>query len=79
MTIEYSNEIRGVYAYRFEAWEMKVISSGLEKEVVILKKKVDKIRNHPKNEGQATYLMQIAELKEKIETLFETINHFDNN
>lgn len=67
MEIEYSNEVRGkVYAYRFDEWEMKLIARMLKPEIPRLEKKIERIRNHPENEGQATYADQIAELSREI-------------
>lgn len=79
MEIEYSNEVRGkVFAYRFNAWEQMQIVEALKPVVKKFEKQIDKIRNHPKNEGQATYSSQIDELHHDIKTLETIIKTFSN-
>lgn len=63
MEIEYSNEIKGkVHAYTFENWEKILIASLLSEHVKKYDKAMEKIRNNPKNEGQATYQSEIDSL-----------------
>lgn len=77
MEIEYSNEVRGkVFAYRFNAWEQTQIVEALKPVVKKFEKQIDKICNHPKNEGQATYSRQIDELQNDIITLETIIKTF---
>ena len=78
MEIEYSNEVRGrVYAYRFAKWEKQRIAEGLKPIVAKLEKKIVKIENDPKNEGQCTYSEQIRELRLEIIELNSIIKEFD--
>jgi Zn-dependent oligopeptidase len=70
MEIEYSNEVRGkVFAYRFTGVEQRHIVDALKPVVKKLEKRIDKIRNHPKNEGQATYACQIDAIRHEIKAL----------
>jgi hypothetical protein len=79
MEIEYSNEVRGkVFAYRFAKWEQKRIAEGLKPIVTKLEKKIVKIENDPKNEGQCTYSEQIRQLKLEINELNSIIKEFNS-
>jgi hypothetical protein len=63
MEKEYSNEVRGkVHAYRFTTLEKETIAEALQPFIKKWEAKINKVRNHPKNEGQATYLNQIDRL-----------------
>jgi hypothetical protein len=77
MEIEYSNEVKGkFFAYRFTRWEEQSIADALRSSVKKLRIKIEKIRNHPKNEGQATYSAKIDELMHQINSLEYIINTF---
>lgn len=77
MEIEYSNEVKGkVYAYRFSEWEKCAIAASLLPFVRKLERKKEKIKNHPKNEGQATYCEQVREIQAEINSLNEIIEEF---
>jgi Zn-dependent oligopeptidase len=79
MEIEYSNEVRGqVYAYRFNSWKKKDISTGLKFVIAKLEKKIKRIQNNPKNEGQATYSLKIDELRREVKILQENIEKFES-
>jgi hypothetical protein len=78
MEIEYSQETRRAYAYRFYGYEMKHIAEGLKPIIKKLEKKIDRIDNHPKNEGQVTFSEQIRELRAEIKSLNEIIEEFSN-
>ena len=79
MEVEYSNEVKGkVHAYRFSAWEKTIIAKALRPEIQKLEKKITRIRNNPKNEGQATYSEAIREARHEIETLEEIIKIFNS-
>lgn len=70
MEIEYSNETRGkIHAYRFDKWEMRLIGESLMIPIQKLEKKIERIQNNPKNEGQATYLSQIDYLRREIKCI----------
>lgn len=78
MEIKYSNEVRGkVYAYRFEPWEYLRIAKLLKTEIPRLERKIKKIDNHPKNEGQVTFMIQKEELYKEIECLQKIIIEFE--
>lgn len=88
MNIEYaqkqtSSELQ--YVYGFSAWEKRVLISGIPKTIAKLEKKILKIENNPKNEGQATYSMDIRQveleiscLKEIEKTFLEDIEKFNS-
>lgn len=77
MEIEYSTEIRGrVFAYRFTKSEQCFIADALKPMVNKLEKKIEKIQNHPKNEGQVTFICQIDELRGEIKSLEFIIKTF---
>ena len=80
MEIEYSQEVRGlVFAYRFETWEMTLIAKSLEQEVKKLQKKIERIENDPKNEGQVTFIDSIRTIRYEIKCIEEIINEFKQN
>ena len=80
MEIEYSNEVRGeVFAYRFEKWEKEIIADALIPKVVKIRKRIEAVRNHPKNEGQATYQVKIDEMEHEIKMLNYIIRTFTEN
>lgn len=77
MQIEYSNEVKGVaFAYRFTDAELKEIVLGLKFRIRALEAKIERIRNHPKNEGQARYSIQIDSVRFLIEDLEAIIKTF---
>ena len=79
MEVEYSNELRGkIFAYRFCDWEKKLIAKALKPEVQKLEKKIIKIENNPKNEGQATYSEAIREIRLEIKMIEEIIKEFNS-
>lgn len=78
MEKEYSNEVRGlVHAYRFDDWEKKRIAQGLRVIVRKLKRRSEKIRNHPDNEGQVKYSEAIRLFDAEIRELDNIISEFD--
>ena len=77
MEFEYSNEVKGkVIAYQFDTWEMATIATALKPVVKKLEKKIEKVRNHPKNEGQVRYAVQIDELNREMKALEFIIKTF---
>lgn len=77
MIMEYSNEVRGkVHAYRFEDFEMTAIAKSLAPEIRKRERKIQRIQDDPKNDGQATYAGKIDELRYEIEALEEIIRVF---
>lgn len=77
MEIEYSNEVgRHVFAYRFSSWEKQLIAKCLKPEIPRIKRKIKKIENNPKNEGQATYSEAIKELRAEIDSIEAIIEEF---
>ena len=77
MEIEYSGEVRGrAYAYRFSNWEKKLIAKQLVPAIKKMEKKIERIKNNPKNEGQATYSSQVDELRAEIKDVQDIIKEF---
>lgn len=79
MEKEYSIEVRGkVHAYRFSDWEKNIIAEGVKPAIKKLEKKIEKIINNPKNEGQATYSCQIDEIQNGINELNDIVKEFES-
>lgn len=77
MEIEYSTEVKGkVFAYRFEDWEKQIIAKCLATEIKKRERKIESIRNHPKNEGQVTYYEKMKELGHEIMALSDIVKEF---
>ena len=77
MEIEYSNEVKGkVHAYRFSKWERNLISACLAKEIKVRNRRIEKILNNPKNEGQVTFSAEIKVIEVEISELQEIITEF---
>lgn len=58
MEFEYSQEVKGkgkVKAFRFQQWEQFVIAKALTQERNKMYKRIERIENDPKNEGQVTF------------------------
>lgn len=77
MVIEYSVKPLE-YAYRFSDCEKKIIAKALVPELKKLQKKIDKIKNNPKNEGQSTYLQKIDDIRDEIDSIQDIIKEFTN-
>ena len=77
MEIEYSNEVRGkVHAYRFNGYEREIIAEAFRKECLNIDKKIKKVENNPKNEGQAKYSLEIDQLWNSKQPLLEIVKEF---
>lgn len=76
MDVEHSIQ-RGKFAYVFSNWEQEMIAKALKPEIPKLEKKIERIRNNPKNEGQVRYLVQIEDLYSKIEDIKQIIAEFE--
>lgn len=78
MQIEYSKRSREGfdYAYTFDKWEMQTIAKALKSQIKVRERKIERIANHPKNEGQATFSFQIDNLRLEIKLLQEIIDDF---
>jgi endonuclease V-like protein UPF0215 family len=78
MEFEYSKEVRGkVIAFMFSRCEMTAIADALRPTLKKYDKQIEKIRNHPKNEGQCTYAAKIDELaweKKRIEQIIDVFS-----
>lgn len=77
MIKEYSNEVKGlIHAYRFTDNEKVYIAQGLKSIVLRIERKIERIKNHPKNEGQARYSLKIQTLRFQQEDLIDIIKEF---
>lgn len=77
MEIEYSNELKGIaFAYRFTEDEKKEIVIGLKTRIRAIEQKIERIKNHKKNEGQAKYEIKIDSLRYFREDLEDIIKNF---
>jgi septation ring formation regulator EzrA len=61
-------------AYLFTEWERKTIAKHIKNEIKRLDKRIERIENHPKNEGQATFSAKIDRLEDKKEAIKEIIS-----
>jgi methionyl-tRNA formyltransferase len=48
-------------AYRFTKGEVDLIAQALKSFIPKIEKKITRVENHPRNEGQATYAVKIME------------------
>lgn len=74
MKAEYSINGTG-FAYSFEKWEADLIAKLLSKEIPKLEKKIKKIEEDPENEGQATFLSEISEIRGEISSIKDIIEN----
>lgn len=74
MVIEYSNELKGVaVAYSFTDAEKEEIVKGLKTRIRAIEQKIERVKNHKKNEGQAKYSLKIQSLRFFQEDLEEMV------
>lgn len=66
---KYNDEV----CYILNDLDKQILMTGYKKEVIKLEKKIEKVRNHPKNEGQSTFLQQISMLKWELKDINESI------
>lgn len=77
MEFEYSFQVKGkVIAFTFCRSEMTAIAEALKPTLKKYDKRIEKIRNHPKNEGQCTYAAKIDELAGEKKLIEEIIKVF---
>ena len=62
-------ERKNQLSFTFEIWEEQLIAKALVPEIKKREKKIEKIRDHPDNEGQATFIAQIDKLHAQIESI----------
>lgn len=77
MHIEYSRKGDDGYSYAFNSWERSTIAKALKPLIPKLEKKIERIRNNPKNEGQASYQNAIDEIIGDIRSIKEIIKTFE--
>jgi hypothetical protein len=65
-------------AYNFSAQAQKCIAKSLAQECRKLEKKIESIKNHPKNEGQVKYQTMIDQVQYELDELKAIINEFKN-
>jgi hypothetical protein len=67
MEFEYSQEVKGqVKAFRFQQWEQFVIAKALTQERNKMYKRIERIENDPKNEGQVTFKESVRNITHEI-------------
>lgn len=77
MELEYSFEHKGKIAYIFSNEEKKLIAKVLKPEIKKIERQIEKIENHPKNEGQVDFKEKIRNLryfKKDIEQIISDFN-----
>lgn len=62
-------------AFTFDEWELELIAKLLTKHLPTYDKGIEKINNHPKNEGQATYQYQLDQLIAEKKAVMEMIEY----
>lgn len=75
MEIERAFKQKDKVAYIFEDWERRLIAKALAPEIKKIEKKIQKIVDDPDNEGQATYLSQMSELRRTIACIQDMIQY----
>lgn len=79
MLIEYSNDIKGeIKGYAFHEAEKQEIVKGLIFRKRQLEAKIERIKNSPKNEGQAKYILKIQTVRFLIYDIEEIIEKLSN-
>ena len=80
MEIEYSQEVKGkVFAFRFENWEQALIIRLLNSEIVKIHKKIRRVQNDPRNEGQVKYQVKVDDFNREIKCISDIINAMAKN
>jgi hypothetical protein len=79
MEYEYSRiDITG-FSVSFDICEKQRIAEGLRLIIPKLKKKIKRIENNPKNEGQAHYAVAIDDINKEIKSLATIIDDFEKD
>jgi hypothetical protein len=67
------------WVYGFDDYEKRVLVKAIAPEIKRLEKQIQKIEDNPENEGQATFLCAIDDLKRKINSLLEIQVEFESS
>jgi len=67
---------KGGFAYIFESWEEQTIRNALRPVIHRIAKKIQKLKDDPKNWGQVDFLDQIKELEYQRRNLMAIIGEF---
>ena len=78
METEKSQYFKDKRAFTFENWERFLIADSLKPQITKLEKEITKIQNHPRNDGQATFIEMIRERRRMIELINEMITGLSN-
>jgi hypothetical protein len=74
MEVEFSNSVRGgLHAFVFTTDEKQLIIKAFQKHIAKLQKNIIKVEEHPDNEGQATFLCRLYELRYEVKSYEENI------
>jgi hypothetical protein len=69
-----SNEL----VFNINKGERELLANALKPIVAKLGKAIEKVRNHPKNEGQATFLYEIRLMRAEKQAIEQMISLFEN-
>lgn len=79
MKIERGHYYDGDYnAYRFTKGEMAIIAQALRQYIPKIEKKIIRVENNPRNEGQATFSCKVMELEGDIAFCKEMIQEAEH-
>lgn len=78
MEVEYSSKRNRDFAFTFSDCEKKSIARGLKSEITRLNRRIESIRNNPKNEGQVTFQVQVEHTFHLVKQLEDIIKEFSS-
>lgn len=61
----------------FEAWEVDIIGENLKPAIKSIEKKIERVRNNPKNEGQVHFIEEVRDLKVQKQYIEELLAEID--
>jgi hypothetical protein len=67
---------KGEFANTFSKWEKELIAKLVAKEIPKLERKIQKIIDNPKNEGQASYSWEVDKYRSRMRTIKEIHEEF---
>lgn len=70
-------KIRDIWAYVFSNREKDIIVRTIKPEIKKIEKKIERIRDNPKNEGQVKYQVEIECLRGDIKSIEDIIQDFE--
>lgn len=76
MERELSNSYRGKYAYTLTKLEKTLIAKALRRTLKDYDRKIERVENNPRNEGQVTFQDKIIDLRATKVIVNDIINEF---